>query len=101
LHDGPSTTFTISVAGITEPEAVGLHKFCTIIAIARKRQANHHSHNAIVLHVCHEQPAQNNALAHLASFCESAAADAIGQAVKAWDPPAAETKPAARAAGEG
>ena len=34
-----------------------LTNFATI-AIARKRQANHNSYNAIVLRVCHEQPAQ-------------------------------------------
>jgi hypothetical protein len=58
LHDGPSTTFTISVEGIAEPEAGRPHKFCTTIAIVRKRQANYNSYSAIVLRVCHEQPAQ-------------------------------------------
>jgi hypothetical protein len=58
LHDGPSTIFTISVEGITEPEAARPHKFCMTIAIARKRQANYNSYNAIALRVCHEQPAQ-------------------------------------------
>jgi hypothetical protein len=51
-------TFTVSLEGIIETEAAGPHKFCTTIAIARQRQANHNSYNAIVPHVCHEQPAQ-------------------------------------------
>jgi hypothetical protein len=33
-----STTFTVSLEGITETEAAGPQKFCTTIAIARKRQ---------------------------------------------------------------
>jgi hypothetical protein len=37
--------------------AAGILNFCTTIAIARTRQANHNSYKAIVLHVCHEQPA--------------------------------------------
>jgi hypothetical protein len=58
LHDGPSTTFTISVEGITEPEAARPHKFFTTIAIARKRQANYNSYNAIALRVCPAQKKQ-------------------------------------------
>jgi hypothetical protein len=50
----------LSPQGITESEAAGPQKFCTTIAIVRKRQANHNSSNAIVVHVCHEQPAQKN-----------------------------------------
>jgi hypothetical protein len=50
----------LSPQGITESEAAGPQKFCTTIAIVRKRQANHNSCNAIVVHVCHEQPAQKN-----------------------------------------
>jgi hypothetical protein len=57
MDDGP-TTFTVSLEGVTEMEAADPHKFCTTIAIARKRQANYNSYNAIVLHVCREQPAQ-------------------------------------------
>jgi hypothetical protein len=34
---GESTTFTVSVEGIAEMDAAGPHKFCTTIAIARKR----------------------------------------------------------------
>jgi hypothetical protein len=34
-----STTFTVSVEGITETEAAGIHKLCTAIAIAHTRQA--------------------------------------------------------------
>jgi hypothetical protein len=45
-----STTFTVSVEGITETEAAGIHKLCTTIAIAPSQ--------AVVLHVCREQPAQ-------------------------------------------
>ena len=59
MDDDRSTTFTVSLEGITETEAAGPHKFCTAIAIARKGQANHNSYNATVLHVRHEQPAQN------------------------------------------
>jgi hypothetical protein len=52
------------------------------IAIAHKRQANHNSHNAIVLHVCHEQPAQKTDHPQYPSpswrrFCESAIADKV------------------------
>jgi hypothetical protein len=40
LEYGRSTTFTVSVEGITETEAAGIHKLCTTIAIAQTRQAN-------------------------------------------------------------
>jgi hypothetical protein len=39
LECGRSTTFTVSVEGITETEAAGIHKLCTTIAIAHARQA--------------------------------------------------------------
>jgi len=58
LDYGRSTTFTVSLEGISETEAAGILKFCTTIAIARTRQANRNSNKAIVLHVCHEQPVQ-------------------------------------------
>jgi len=49
LDYGRSTTFTVSLEGITEAEAAGVHKFCTTIAIERKAQANHNSYDAIIL----------------------------------------------------
>jgi hypothetical protein len=49
LDCGRTTTFTVSIEGITDTQAAGVHEFCTTIAVARKRQANYH-----------EQPAQKN-----------------------------------------
>jgi hypothetical protein len=58
LDCGRSTTFTVSLEGITETEAAGILNFCTTIGFARTRQANHNSYKVIVLRVCREQPTQ-------------------------------------------
>ena len=56
LDCGRSTTFTVSLEGITDTQAAGITNLARPTAIARASGRN--SHNAIVLHVCHEQPAQ-------------------------------------------
>jgi hypothetical protein len=58
LDDGRSTTFTLSLEGITETEAAGSHKVCTTIAIARKAKRITTPTIRFVLYVCREQPAQ-------------------------------------------
>jgi hypothetical protein len=45
---GRSTTFSVSLEGVTEQDA-GIHKFCTTVAIARTRQATHISYQAVCI----------------------------------------------------
>jgi hypothetical protein len=59
LDYGRSTTFTVSLEGITDTQAAGIHKFCTTNRY-RARKRPHNSYNAIVLHACHEQSAQKS-----------------------------------------
>ena len=41
LDYGRSTTFTVSLKGITETEAAGIHEVCTIIRLSRSRLRYH------------------------------------------------------------
>jgi hypothetical protein len=55
LDYGRSTTFTISLEGITDTQAAGIREFASPTAMARPSGPT--SYNAIAL-VCQEQPAQ-------------------------------------------
>jgi hypothetical protein len=56
LGYGRSTTFTVSLEGITDTQAAGIHELHD--QPPSRAQAAGNSFNAIVPHVCHEQPAQ-------------------------------------------
>jgi hypothetical protein len=76
LEHGRSTTFSVSVEGITETEAAGIHKLCTTIAIAHTRRAKR-----LYLTCAMNNPLKNHDPRCLyptrRRFCESAVANKV------------------------
>ena len=56
LDYGSSTTFTVSLEGITDTQAARFHEFRTTNRC--RAPAAHNFYNAILPHVCNEQSAQ-------------------------------------------
>jgi hypothetical protein len=56
---GRSTTFTVSLGGVTDMQAAGIHEICATSRF-RPRERPTIPTTRFVLHVCHEQP--NNPL---------------------------------------
>jgi hypothetical protein len=60
LDYGRPTTFTVSLEGITDTQPAAIYEYCTTNRYRAHAHVTHNSYKAIVLHVCHEQPAQKN-----------------------------------------